>query len=171
MPEANTSTADQGDLYVLFELMGTTYAVPTTQIREIEMVEEITRVPNAPPFVEGVIYLRGRVIPVVDLRARFGFPKADYTVRSRIIIIQLEEREVGLVVDTARQVVRLRPQDIQPPPDMVFGLSGEFLEGVVNQDERVVLVLNLTRVLTPDEEVALETIAESEGGSDETVSS
>src|SRR5690242_5756855 len=93
--------------FVLFELVNTTYALRSSAVSRLEMVENVTPVPNATHAVEGVVLTRGRIIPAVNLRARFGFPKVDYDLRTRLIVVEAEHRTVGLIVDAAREFISL----------------------------------------------------------------
>jgi len=104
------------ETYILFELAGTAYAVPSIVVQRMEMVEQVTPVPNAPPFVDGVVFSRGRVVPAVNLRVRFGFPRAKYNLKTRLIVVAHGERVVGLLVDTAREFVSIPTEAIQPAP-------------------------------------------------------
>jgi len=133
--------------FILFQLGGTTYGVRSTAVQRIEMVEQVTPVPNAPPYVEGVILSGGRVIPAMNLRMRFGFEKAPYDVRTRLIIVRSGERTVGLIVDRAREFVALPPQGILPPPEMVADHEGKYLEGIVQYGGRLVLLLDVEALL------------------------
>lgn len=135
------------ETYILFELAGTTYALPSKKVQVLEMIEQITPVPEAPSFVEGVVFSRGQVIPAIDLRSRFGFEKIPYTPRSRLIVIQEQERVVGLIVDTAREFLAIPKDKIQPPPETISGLSGQYLEGIATFDERIIIILNVAELL------------------------
>src|SRR3954452_9325997 len=96
----------------------------------MEMVEHVTPVPNAPPFVDGVVFSRGQVVPAVNLRRRFGFDRAAYDVRTRLVVVEHAGRAVGLVVDAAREFVAIPADAIQPPPDGLAGTTGNYLGGV-----------------------------------------
>lgn len=133
--------------YILFELAGTTYGVRSQVVQQMEMIEHITPVPNAPDFVEGVVFLRGQVIPAINLRRRFGFPKIPYDLRTRLIVVRTGGRTVGLIVDSAREFVPLDPATIQPPPEGVAGLSGHYLAGIATLGERLVLILDPDAVI------------------------
>jgi len=135
------------DPFILFELAGATYAVRSRDVHQLEMVEHITPVPNAVHCLEGVVLSRGQVIPAVNLRVRFGFDRAQHDLRTRLIVVNVGERKVGLIVDMAREFVRIPADAIQPPPETITGLSGKYLEGIVMIGERPVLVLNLEGVL------------------------
>jgi chemotaxis signal transduction protein len=133
--------------YILFSVAGTTYALPSSQVRHMEMVEQVTSVPNAAPFVEGVVFSRGQVVPVINLRVRFGFDRAARDLRSRLLVVDAEGRQVGLLADDAREFIRIPQDAIQPPGDAIAGLSGNYLEGVATLGDRIVLILDLSRVL------------------------
>ncbi len=145
--------------FILFELAGTTYGVRSEFVQQIEMIDDVASVPNAHPAVEGVVLVRGQVIPALNLRTRFGFDKVERNLRSRLVVINNGSRVVGLVVDTAREFIKIAPESIEPPPEALTGLSGKYLEGIASINERMILVLNLDAVLDLDYEVeaALET--------------
>jgi purine-binding chemotaxis protein CheW len=113
----------------------------------MEMIEDITRVPNAPPFVDGVVFSRGQVVPVVNLRARFGFERAPFDLRSRLIVVQSGARLIGLVADAAREFVSIPADAIQPPNEALAGMSGRYVEGIASMGDRLVLILSLDRIL------------------------
>jgi purine-binding chemotaxis protein CheW len=111
------------------------------------MVEQITGVPNAAAFVDGVVFSRGQVVPALNLRARFGFERIPYDLSTRLLVVHAEDRTVGLVVDAAREFITIASDDIHPPATALTGLSGQYLEGAANLAGRLVLVLDLDRVL------------------------
>ena len=133
--------------YVLFELAGTAYAVPSTAVQRMEMVEQVTPVPNAPPFVDGVVLSRGRVVPAVNLRRRFGFDRVPYDARTRLIVVAHAGRAVGLIVDSAREFVAIPAADVQPPPESLGGTSGNYLAGVATVNDKVILIIDVAEVL------------------------
>ena len=133
--------------YILFSVAGTTYALPSGEVRHMEMVEDVTRVPNAPGFIDGVVFSRGQVVPVVNLRARFGFERAPVDLRSRLIVVQSAGRLIGLVADAAREFVAIPPDSIQPPNEALAGMSGRYVEGIASMGDRLILVLSLDRIL------------------------
>lgn len=135
------------DTYILFEIAETTYGVKSRDVLHVEMLEQVTPVPNAPPFVDGVVFSRGNVIPAVNLRRRFGFPEIPRTLRTRLLVVQAGIRAVGLVVDSARQFKSISAQSIQPPDAAVTGLSGRFLTGIATFGDRLVLLLDLNATL------------------------
>ena len=133
--------------YILFTVAGTTYALPSGEVRHMEMIEDITRVPNAPAFVDGVVFSRGQVVPVVNLRARFGFERAPFDVRSRLMVVQSGARLIGLVADAAREFVSIPPDAIQPPNEALAGMSGRYVDGIASMGDRLVLILSVDRIL------------------------
>ncbi|MCX7966636.1 MAG: chemotaxis protein CheW [Syntrophorhabdaceae bacterium] len=147
--------------YILFKLGGTSYAIKSNDVQQMEMVEHITPVPNAPSFVEGLVFLRGEVIPAINLRVRFGFEKIEYDIKTRIIVVQRGNRKVGLIVDNAREFVVIPNDVITPPPEAISELSGQYLEGVATLGDRLVLILKIDEVLNLTDRIKPENI---EGG-------
>jgi purine-binding chemotaxis protein CheW len=139
--------ATETESFILFEIAGTTYAVRSRLVQQVQMIEHVTPVPNAIPVVEGVVHSRGRVIPVLNLRVRFGFQKIPFDLRARLVVINLEGRVVGLVVDTAREFVLIPDATIEVPPEGITKLSGKYLDGIATIKERLILILNIERVI------------------------
>jgi len=117
-------------------------------VQQLEMVEQITPVPNAQPFVEGIVFSRGQVIPAVNLRVRFGFERIPFDLRTRLIVINTDGWVLGLIVDSAREFVLISPDAIQPPHEAITGSSGQYLEGTAMLGNRMVLILSLDEVMT-----------------------
>lgn len=138
------------DSYVLFELAGATYAIRSDDIQQLEMVAAPTPVPNAPAWVDGVVSIRGQVIPAVSLRARFGFPRVETDARSRLLIVRTGGRTVGLIVDSAREFASIPPDDIKPLPEGIGGLSGRYLRGVAQKHDRLMLIIDVAELLAGD---------------------
>ena len=143
--------------FILFELAGTTYGVRSRFVQQIELIDDVASVPNAHPAVEGVALVRGQVIPAMNLRTRFGFDRIQRDLRSRLVVINTGSRVIGLVVDTAREFIKIPTDSIEPPPEALTGLSGQYLEGIASIGERMILILNLDAVL--DLEYELEAAA------------
>jgi purine-binding chemotaxis protein CheW len=139
--------------FILFELAGTTYGVRSRFVQQIEMIDHVASVPNAHPAVEGVVLVRGQVIPALNLRTRFGFERIERDLRARLMVINTGTRVVGLVVDTAREFLKIATEAIEPPPEALTGLSGHYLEGIATINERMILILNLDAVLDLDYEI------------------
>lgn len=135
---------------IVFVLKGKEYAIPVNQVRSIEKVQHITRVPNTASFVKGVINLRGVVVPIVDLRNRLDLEEYTYSDSTRVIIVTFEEMEVGLIVDAANDVLDVPTDAIEPPPEIVGMTELEYLKGVVKLDRRLLILLNLNKVLNKD---------------------
>ena len=143
-----------GETFILCAVAGATYAVRSRDVAHVEMLDQVTAVPNAAPFVDGVVFSRGQVVPALNLRARFGFERTPYDMASRLLVVQADGRSVGLVVDGAREFASFDPSLIQPPSTSLTGLSGRYLEGIANVAGRLILVLDLVQVLKFDDPVA-----------------
>lgn len=133
--------------YILFTVAGTTYAVRSQEVRHLEMIEQVTAVPHAAPFVEGVVFSRGKVVPVVNLRVRFGFERTARDLRNRLLVVDVGGRAIGLMADDAREFITIADEAIHPPGDAVAGLSGNYLEGVATIGDRIVLIVNINHVV------------------------
>lgn len=142
-----------------FELGSEKFGVEILSVREIIPVGSITRVPNSPDFVEGIINLRGEVIPVIDLRKRVGVEKCEFQKSTRIIVVELEEQQVGFIVDVVSQVLRIPTDTIEPPPEMVTGVGSEYIRGVARVEDRLLMFLDLKRVLSQTEQTVIQGIA------------
>lgn len=138
---------DSTNAFIVFELAKTIYAIPSQFVQQMEMIEQITPVPNAPIFVEGVVFSRGQVIPAINLRVRFGFEKIPYDLRTRLIVIQCQNRTIGLIVDTAREFLRIPDNLIQVPPEEMAGMSGKYLSGIATLNDRIILILNVEELM------------------------
>lgn len=144
---------------IVFKLGHEEYGIDVDKVQTIERMMPITRVPKTFSFVKGVINLRGVVIPVIDLRGRFGLPEAEYTDQTRIIIVAANEMEVGFIVDSANDVIDLNSDSIDTPPDVVGGVKAKYLQGVARlSDERLLVMLNLSEVLNRSEIIQLESL-------------
>jgi len=137
--------------YVLFELEGSAYAIPSRNVRHIDMFEHVTLVPNANPAIDGVVFSRGQVIPALNLRVRFGFPRQPNTLRTRIVFATVHDRTVGLIVDTAREFRNLSTESIRPIQETLTGINRNYLKAVTQVGERLVLIPDLAAVLNVDD--------------------
>lgn len=135
---------------VSFKLGDEEYAVDILKVREIIRMQAVTRVPHAPDFIEGVINLRGKVIPVMDLRKRFGLKSAEHTRGSRIVVLQLD-RTLGVVVDAVSQVLRLAAENVEPTPPIVSTISAEYLKGVGKVEDRLIILLDVDKIISLEE--------------------
>jgi len=143
---------------IVFRLKDEEYGVEVHQVKSIEKLEHITRVPRTPKFVKGVINLRGVVTPIIDLRNRFSLEDSEYSEATRIIIVAVGELEVGLIVDAANDVIDIPVNAIEPPPEVVGGVEAAYLRGVAKLDRRLLILLNLDKVLSNEEIKQLDAI-------------
>ena len=137
------------------ELAGEFYGVEIGKIQEIIRMQPISAVPNGPAHLEGVTNLRGRVIPVMDLRKRFGFAATPPGRGSRIVVAELGHHTVGLIVDAVSEVLRVTADMVEPPSSLVTTADSAYLRGVAKLGERLVLLLDLSRLLSDDEQADL----------------
>jgi purine-binding chemotaxis protein CheW len=128
-----------------------TFGVPIAMVHEILRVPEITAVPDSPACVEGVINLRGKIVPVVDLRKRFGQQPQSNGKKNRILVAEVESKLVGLMVDTASEVLKLPPAEIEPPPSALTGGEQNYVSGVGKINGRLIILLDLKRILRASE--------------------
>lgn len=145
---------------VSFRLETQEYGVDIAQVQEIIRMVNITHVPRAPDFMDGVINLRGQLIPIIDLRSRFGMPRAQTDKDTRIIVTEIGNKRVGIVVDSVSEVVTIPLDHVEQAPDLLAGGNTEYIQGVGKVNERLVVLLDLTMVLTGQERSLP---AESEG--------
>ena len=138
---------------VSFMLAEEEYGVEVLKVREIIRVPTITKMPNAPPHVEGVINLRGKVIPIISMRKRFGLMESENSSRTRIMVMDVAGALIGFVVDAVSEVIRIHSSEIQPPPSMVTsgGVSQEFITGVFNHLEKLLILMDVDRMFSDDE--------------------
>jgi purine-binding chemotaxis protein CheW len=150
------------DLQVVgFRIGRETFGLPISIVREIVRVPDITSVPNAPDYIEGVINLRGRIIPVVDLRKRFGEKVGEPSKKNRVVVVELEGRSIGLIVNSASEVLKIPPSEIEAPHDVFQEGELNYITGVGKLKGRLVILLDLTRVLQRGELRAAEEVAEA----------
>lgn len=145
---------------IVFAIGEEEYGVEVSNVKTIERLAPITRVPKTPPFIIGVMNLRGVVVPVMDLRRRFDLPEREYDEETRIIIVSVQDMEVGLLVDSANDVIEIDPGQIEDPPEVVGGIRAKYLRGVAKLNERLLVMLNLQEVLNKDEIIQLEAFGE-----------
>lgn len=143
---------------IIFQLNDEEYAVSVQQVGSIERIEPITRVPQTADFVKGVINLRGVVTPIIDLRIRFGLQETEFTESSRIIIVYLDDMEVGLIVDAANDVIDIPENAIEPAPEVIGSVDVDYIDGVAKLDNRLLILLNLQKVLTKEEITELKSV-------------
>ncbi|MGE7185222.1 chemotaxis protein CheW [Peribacillus sp. NPDC006672] len=133
---------------IVFQIKDKEYAIPVEKVSGIEKLLHITRVPKAVQFVKGVINLRGVITPIIDLRVRFGFEEMAYDESTRIIIVILDDMEVGLIVDSANDVLDIPVDSIEPQPEVVGHLASEYISGVAKIEKRLLVLINLEKALS-----------------------
>lgn len=137
---------------VTFSLLSEKFGVPILDVQEIIRMTEITPVPQAPGFVEGVINLRGQIIPVVDLRKRFGLQANDQDSNTRIVVIEVHSNVLGLIVDSVSEVLRIPHDTVAPPPALVANSIGaEYIKGISHYQDEMIILIDLKRVFSSDE--------------------
>lgn len=146
---------------VSFVIENEEFGVDILKVQEIIRPIEITRVPNAPTFVEGVINLRGRIVPVVDLRTRFGLPQREKDKDTRIVVVELQDKVVGFMMDAVKEVIRVDKDVIEPPPDLAIGIDAHYIRGVAKLEDRLLILLDLEEVLSEEERAALASTEEA----------
>ena len=144
--------------FVVFKLGEELYGVEILQVQTIERMLELTAVPDAPEFVEGVTNLRGEVMPVIALRKRFGLPDAEQTDQTRIITVNILEKQIGMIVDEASEVVKVSKDAIEDPSQIVGGVKDTYLEGVAKLENRLLIILDLRKVFREEEISSLQEI-------------
>ncbi|MBF0549797.1 MAG: chemotaxis protein CheW [Deltaproteobacteria bacterium] len=164
-PDPKPSYKYAGDTarMVVFKLVGHEHALDVRRVKEILMAGQISPVIEAPDFVEGVIKLRGRIVPVVDLKKRLQLPAVPRTYEACIIIVRMQKKMVGLLVDSASELLKVPTRAIEPPDKMIGGVRTRFIDGVAYLDDRLLVILNLDEILAIDEKELLELELEKDG--------
>lgn len=136
---------------VSFKLFNEEYAININKAKEVILISEITAVPQMPDYIEGIINLRGNVIPVIDLRKRLNLPTAEYSDNTRIIVVKAESKVIGIVVDSVSQVIKIALDNITTPPEAIGSISGEYLTGIGKLDNRMLLILDIDKLINFNE--------------------
>jgi purine-binding chemotaxis protein CheW len=137
-------------LHVLFKVGEADYVLAAEHVIEMESFSGATQIPGAAPYVAGLVQIRGKVIPVVDLRGRFGLPPIERTLDSRVVVVQHEDRLVGLLVDSAREVLKIDDAEFRPPPDIVSEQAAGFVDSIAQAGKRLVMRIDFTKVIGRD---------------------
>jgi len=161
IPVGETGVAEgSGTLQLVsFRLASEEYGIEITKVREIILMGEITRVPQTPEYIKGLINLRSTVIPIVDLRLRFALPQEKVSDETRIMVVNVAGKTIGIIVDAVNEVLRVSQEQIAPPPPTVAGLRREYLTGLVKLDKRLLILLDIDKILGEDATEAVEEIA------------
>lgn len=136
---------------VTFAISEEEFGIDILKVQEIIRMMDITKVPSSPPHVEGVINLRGKVIPVIDLRSRFGMETRPHDNQTRIVVMELHGMIIGFVVDAVSEVLRIQSSTVEPPPSVVAGIESEYIKGVGKLDNRLLILLDLDKLISSEE--------------------
>ena len=162
--ESTTSNARQTEKagtmqLVSFRLAQEEFGIEITKVQEIILMGEITRVPQTPNYIKGLINLRSTVIPIVDLRLRFGLNEQPTTDETRIMVVNVRGKTLGIIVDAVSEVLRISEEQIAPPPPTVAGLGHEYLTGLVKLESRLLILLDIDKILQQEEVAAADALA------------
>lgn len=156
------SSAATGSQFLTFIVAGEEYGVDILKVQEIKGWTPVTRIPNTPPHVQGVLNLRGTIVPIIDMRMRFNMDKAEYTALTVIIVLSVHtqwgDRVIGVVVDAVSDVLDVKAEEIKPAPDFGTAVNIEFISGLAAVNEHMVMLLDIDRLLTQDELSVIETL-------------
>ena len=141
---------------VVFILGKEEYGVDIMQVKEIVTYKEPVKVPNTPKFVEGIINLRGEIIPIVNLKKRFNIPGEDLGEQTRVIVMSIESKKVGFIVDDASEVITISSENVEPAPEIVAGIDRRYITGIGKVEERILIILDLDKLFSEKEQEALE---------------
>jgi len=162
--ETDFETATDADQFLTFILDGEEYGVDILRVQEIKGWDRVTPIPNTPDYIKGVINLRGTIVPIVDLRSRFGLDLLDYGQTTVVIVLKVmtEERDriMGIVVDAVSEVYNISESDLKPPPDFGSVVRVEFIKGLATVDEKMVIALDIDHLLNSDELTVIDKAAE-----------
>ena len=154
--ESSVSAATGTTQLVGFRLGNEEYGVEITKVREIMLMSEITQIPEMPAYIKGLINIRGTVIPVIDLRVRFGLVAGELTGESRTIVLSVDDKMIGVIVDAVTEVLRITHDQIAPPPPTVAGLGREYLTGLIKLEDRLLILLNIDKIFSREDAAMLE---------------
>ncbi len=146
--------SDETVQIISFKVGDEEYGLEILKVKEVIKVTEITKLPKAPSFVKGVVNLRGDVIPIIDLREKFGLEKAEESDANRVIVVEIEGKSVGMAVDSVSHVIRINESQIDNPP-LVGGMTGDYIRGVVKLGDRLIVLINVDKILTSEEKIEL----------------
>ena len=155
------SEIEGGMQLVSFQLVDEQYGIEISKVREIILVGEITQIPQTPNYVKGLINLRSTVIPIIDLRLRFGLAESEPTDETRIVVTQVNGKTIGIIVDAVSEVLRISKDQIAPPPPTVAGCAQEYLVGLARRDNDLLILLDIEKILDEDMKEALTSVTHS----------
>lgn len=144
---------------VSFMIGSEEFAINILSVQEINRMLQITKVPNAPAFVSGVVNLRGKVIPVIDLRTKLGLPIIEFDKNTRIVVVEVKDKTVGFIVDAVKEVLRIPTNITEPPPELVTGINSEFIMAVGKLEDRLITLIDIEKVLSNSDTKTLAEVA------------
>jgi purine-binding chemotaxis protein CheW len=144
---------------VSFTLNEEEFGIDILMVQEIIRMLQITKVPNSPDFVDGVVNIRGRIIPVVDLRCKLGMPRKEHDKETRIVVVEVSGKTIGFIVDAVTEVLRIPSSTIEVPPELIAGVNSEFIKAVGKLEDRLLILIDLEKILSNPEELKLEEAA------------
>lgn len=158
----DSRAAVEGDSqqFLVFSLGDEEYAIDILKVQEILGYENVTRIANAPDFIKGVTNLRGIIVPIVDLRIKFNLDKVEYDGQTVVIVVNVSDRIVGIVVDSVSDVMTLTPDQIKPAPELGVAMSSDFLKGLGSLENRMLVLVDIDKLLTSKEMALVEQVAE-----------
>ncbi|MBF8221196.1 chemotaxis protein CheW [Halomonas sp. 328] len=161
MNVANVAAVDADSReFLVFSLGEEEYAIDILKVQEIRGYENVTRIANAPDFIKGVTNLRGVIVPIVDLRIKFHLDKVEYGGQTVVIVVNVGQRVVGIVVDGVSDVMTLTPEQIKPAPEFGVTLSADFLSGLGSLEDRMLVLVDIDKLLTSEEMALVESVKE-----------
>lgn len=149
---------DQDKKVVVFRIENEEYATGIGQVERILEFEKITRIPDSPDFLLGVINYQGRIIPVIDLKKKFNLPGTNINGNSKIIIARHESGDIGLIIDDVSQVMDISDEILSPPPDIVSGILKEYIKGIIKLEKRIIIYLDMGKIITFSEKKDLDRV-------------
>ena len=160
LTDSRHTSTDELIQLVSFMVANEEYGVEVLRVRDIIRMPDITKMPNTPAHVEGIINLRGQVIPIISMRKRFSVAECEHGNRTRIIVMDVAGGLTGFIVDAVSEVIRIHASEIQPPPAVVSGGMGqEFITGVINHAERLLVVMDIDRMFSDEEHTMFDSIS------------
>ncbi len=144
---------------VIFKLANESFGIEIAYVEGINKLQDITKIPNSPEYVEGVINLRGVVLPVIDLEKRFGIPPHERNNETRIVIINMGQLKTGMIVSSVSEVLTIDDSIIEPPPPIVTTVKSSYITGIAHTDNRMIILLDMNRVLSQEEQLQAATLA------------
>lgn len=159
--EIKAAASDEILQLVSFSIADEEYCVDILRVQEINRMSDITRVPNAPDYVEGVINLRGKVIPIIDLRKRIGMPTIAQDKDTRIIVVEVDSKVIGFIVDKVNEVLRINRSITEPPPPMATAIDSEYITAIGKLHERLLILLDLEKILSKTQTDKIEKLVDS----------